>query len=83
MHIYNADEFLEERAVKQNERDSMKKKKKRRSGMERRRMERERKKTKGSFSGVSDHQDTERRAEQQVYMKKALRSIAKRYLESE
>lgn len=35
-----------------------------------------------SFSGASD-QDTERRAEQQVYIKKALRPLAERYLESE
>lgn len=30
------------------------------------------------FTGVNDHRDTERRAEQQVYVKKALRSLAKR-----
>lgn len=43
LHIYNADEFLEERVVKQNEGGSIKKKK-RRSGTEKRKQER--KKTK-------------------------------------
>lgn len=37
----------------------------------------------GYVSGVNDHRETKRRAEQQVYVKKALRSLAKRYLECE
>lgn len=81
LHIYNADEFLEERAVKQNEWGLMKKEETQRYGKEGARKEEDQ--GNASFSGASDHQDTERRAEQQVYIKKALRPLAERYLESE